>query len=348
MEEKPLISVIIPCYNRAHLIGETLQSLTNQTYSNWECIVVDDHSTDGSHEAVHDFIKKDQRVRWVRRPSEIAKGANSCRNFGMSCSNGDFLIFLDSDDLLAPFCMEQRINVMKKYPEIDFAVFPQLLFSKTPYDNRTLINIFNETCDLERFLCLFREPDIPWINNAPIWRHESLIQKNHLWNEKLPSYQDVAFHLFALLKGFKHLKVDTAPDSFWRIHSQDKIGNTVWASSRIITTFEFWVEVYKYMSEESILTRTRRKSILRNLSTTILFFIQSKQYKKAKALLEKLNKHGIANSEYRFQVNSYIYISILFSEKSMLQKIFLKILRVLYRKNFFEVKKGGFLKHKFN
>ena len=81
-----LISIIIPTYNRSHLLGETLDSVLIQTYRNWECIVVDDGSTDYTPELMEFYIRKDSRFSFYRRPEEKAKGANACRNYGFEKS----------------------------------------------------------------------------------------------------------------------------------------------------------------------------------------------------------------------------------------------------------------------
>src|SRR5688500_14327273 len=75
----PLVSIIIPNFNRVHLIGETLDSLLRQSYSNWEAIVVDDRSTDTSLLVIEEYVKKDSRIRFFIRSRE-PKGAPTCRN----------------------------------------------------------------------------------------------------------------------------------------------------------------------------------------------------------------------------------------------------------------------------
>ena len=96
----PLVSIIIPTYNRAHLIGETLDSVLAQTYTNWECIVVDDGSTDQTDKVMEAYCKKDKRFQYHHRPKDRQKGGNAARNYGFELSKGEYVKFLDSDDLL--------------------------------------------------------------------------------------------------------------------------------------------------------------------------------------------------------------------------------------------------------
>lgn len=95
-----LISIIIPTFNRAHLITQTLQTVSNQSYADWECIIVDDGSTDDTAKIVADFLDKDVRFKYFVRPSHLTKGANSCRNFGFQQAKGSFIQWFDSDDLM--------------------------------------------------------------------------------------------------------------------------------------------------------------------------------------------------------------------------------------------------------
>ena len=95
-----LISILIPTYNRAALIVETLDSIKSQTYNNWECVIVDDGSTDNSREIIDGYCKEDSRFRYYDRPENHIKGANGCRNYAFKMSQGKWIKWLDSDDLL--------------------------------------------------------------------------------------------------------------------------------------------------------------------------------------------------------------------------------------------------------
>lgn len=109
-----LISVIIPSYNRASLIGETIESVINQTYSNWELIIVDDGSTDNSDEVIEEYLKTDNRIKYVRRPSGKPSGGNGARNYGFEIAKGNFIKWLDSDDLLQPNCLEIQLKKIQE------------------------------------------------------------------------------------------------------------------------------------------------------------------------------------------------------------------------------------------
>lgn len=110
---QPKISVIIPAFDREHIIGETLDSILEQSYDNWECLVVDDGSTDNTEKIVRSYCEEDGRIRFFKRPTRRAKGATTCRNIGIEESSGEYFQFLDSDDLIAGNKFEVQIKELK-------------------------------------------------------------------------------------------------------------------------------------------------------------------------------------------------------------------------------------------
>ncbi|WP_460546036.1 glycosyltransferase family 2 protein [Echinicola sediminis] len=114
-DNKPLVSILIPNYNKAPYLRDTLDSVLNQTYQNWECIIVDDRSTDGSWEVLLDYQDKDNRFKIFKRPDHLHKGGNVCRNYAFQLSSGDFIQWLDSDDILDNRKIEAQINDLKQY-----------------------------------------------------------------------------------------------------------------------------------------------------------------------------------------------------------------------------------------
>ncbi|MFY0714759.1 glycosyltransferase family 2 protein [Seonamhaeicola sp. NFXS20] len=93
----PLISIIIPCYNQAEFLDETLQSVLNQTYANWECIIVNDGSTDNSEIIAKKWVAKDKRFKYYYKQNS---GVSSTRNFALDKVKGTYVQFLDADDVI--------------------------------------------------------------------------------------------------------------------------------------------------------------------------------------------------------------------------------------------------------
>src|ERR671912_965329 len=108
-----LVSVVIPCYNQAHFLGEAIESVLSQTYPHFEIVVVDDGSTDNTQEVAARY----PGVRYIRQENQGLAGA---RNAGIRRSNGSYLVFLDADDRLLPEALEVGLEHLNAHPECAF------------------------------------------------------------------------------------------------------------------------------------------------------------------------------------------------------------------------------------
>ena len=107
-----LVSIITPTYNSEEYIFATIQSVQNQTYTNWELLIIDDCSTDKTIEIIFNLIKLDSRIKLVALTEN--KGTGIARNTGVSNSKGSYISFLDSDDLWKPNKLEKQLSFMKE------------------------------------------------------------------------------------------------------------------------------------------------------------------------------------------------------------------------------------------
>ncbi|WP_289663007.1 glycosyltransferase family 2 protein [Flavobacterium panacagri] len=105
-----LISIIVPCFNRANYLSESLQSVIDQTYTNWECIIVNDGSQDETEEIAKKWCDLDSRFLYYSKENG---GASSARNFGISKSSGIYILPLDSDDIIEVSYLEKALNVFE-------------------------------------------------------------------------------------------------------------------------------------------------------------------------------------------------------------------------------------------
>ncbi|WP_418509499.1 glycosyltransferase family 2 protein [Corallibacter sp.] len=112
------VSIIIPTYNRATYIGEALTSIINQTYTHWECLVIDDGSTDNTKTVVSAYQDKDGRIRYTTRPDSYPKGSNGSRNYGLSLTQGQYIAFCDDDDYWLHDKLEKQIPIFQQHPEV--------------------------------------------------------------------------------------------------------------------------------------------------------------------------------------------------------------------------------------
>jgi glycosyltransferase involved in cell wall biosynthesis len=185
MNNQPLVSVIIPTYNRAHLIGQTLDSVLAQTYQNWECIIVDDGSSDHTDEVVGAYVEKDSRFKYYHRPEEHLPGGNGARNYGFKMSQGDYVNWFDSDDLLIKEALDIKISPFKKKSDINYTICGFQVFNKKKiFEAKNVNNFENILSAYLSNLVILNLPTITYKRNS--------IDKI-AFNEKLTRAQDLDF-----------------------------------------------------------------------------------------------------------------------------------------------------------
>ena len=123
MTERPLVTVVLPTYNRAQSIRAALETVLNQTYSNLEIIVVDDGSTDDTEQIVSSL--RDERVVYVKQT--VRTGSAGARNFGISLAKGEFIAFQDSDDLWYGDKLEKQVPLLTSLPKSYGMVYSHMM-----------------------------------------------------------------------------------------------------------------------------------------------------------------------------------------------------------------------------
>jgi len=131
---QPLVSIIVPCFNHGHLLGETLEAVWRQTYRRWECLVVDDGSTDASERVANEFVRRDARFRYVRQANQ---GVSAARNEGLLRATGLLIQFIDADDLLEPEKLDVQVRSLAGAPPRSLA-FCDFRFGHGPGAKDTL------------------------------------------------------------------------------------------------------------------------------------------------------------------------------------------------------------------
>lgn len=174
-----LVSIIVPTYNRADCILETLQSVLEQTHTNWELILVDDGSTDDTLERVTSLFLGDTRLNYIVQPNQ---GVSKARNTGLAAAQGDFIAFLDSDDRWMPWKLTVQLACMHAYPEVgmvwtDMATISPEGVPLSPRHLRSMYSAYRfhrmDTLFSSR-VCLTEVPGMPDAMSTPIndaWFH---------------------------------------------------------------------------------------------------------------------------------------------------------------------------------
>ncbi len=130
----PLISIIVPCYNQAEYLPEALKSVLDQTYQNWECIIVNDGSPDNTEEAALQWVNKDNRIKYFYKENS---GVCDTRNYGVAQAVGKYILPLDGDDKIGPDYLKESIETFEKYPEVKLIYSDTILFGER---NEKIIN----------------------------------------------------------------------------------------------------------------------------------------------------------------------------------------------------------------
>lgn len=202
---QPIVSIITATFNRAHLIPETLRSIQKQTYKNWECLIIDDGSTDQTEKVVESFSKSDPRFKYSKRGNEHLKGLPGCRNDGLEKAMGQFIVFFDDDDIVHPNNLEICISEFNR-SEIDFCRYQREVFKQK------FSMYFNQSMDYQKKnldkTCIPKvvTGQIPFNSCQVMWKRECF--KNHKFNEKLMYAEEWECYLRILSEGCAGVSID--------------------------------------------------------------------------------------------------------------------------------------------
>jgi glycosyltransferase involved in cell wall biosynthesis len=199
-----MISIIMPMFNSSPFILETLQSIQEQSFLDFECIIVDDGSIDDSKKIVQNFLKYDTRFQHFDRPENLKKGASSCRNYGCILASGNFIQFFDSDDIMHPNHLQVKIDAIKQY---DFVVCKLQEF-EGEFDHTFLALPQKTGIEVPKnILEGFVTGNLEMMMVAPLWR-KSVVIKYLPINENLHILEDHEFYARILSKSNKGIFLD--------------------------------------------------------------------------------------------------------------------------------------------
>ena len=214
----PRLSIVMPFFNQKDMVAEMIDSILANDYQDWELLAVDDGSEPETTHFLQKRYEKDRRIKIISRNRE-PKGAQTCRNMGLETARGEYVVFFDSDDIVAPHCLRTRVEQMEKHSELDFMVFRsgtatadggKTLFDPTPTNLTFGYPIGKD--DVEAFSDRFL-PFVVWNN---IYRRQSLLSHGIRWDTRLLSLQDSMFNLQCLLAGLHYDYSPTPPDYGYR------------------------------------------------------------------------------------------------------------------------------------
>ena len=200
-----LVSIIIATFNRANYIGESLNSIINQNYKNWECIIIDDGSTDNTLSIVNYYSKKDTRFRYYKRANQYRKGISGCRNYGINLARGEYYVFFDDDDIAHPENLSITLNYLNNY-RIDFCHYKRVAFNESFDYNFDQISEINFSHVTKENVNKVLNNSIPFNSTSVVWRNYCFL--NIKFNENLDYAEDWECYLKIILSGLKGISLD--------------------------------------------------------------------------------------------------------------------------------------------
>ena len=288
MTKQNLVSIIIPTFNRADLIISTLESVKNQTYDNWECLIIDDNSTDATFDRVAKFTNNDSRFKFIKKASEFKSGASVSRNIGLTLSSGKFIQFLDSDDILAENKIEQQLNILLLNDKFSIVVCKWELFDDTIEE----IKVFKQKSDYMSF-----EKPLDYFNligqHGGFYPPESFLVSKELinfsgyWNENITLNDDGEF-FFRLLSNSKqiifcdqthvyHRRSKLNGDNLSLLNNKSKAKDLInsWRIIEAIFIAKFDNHNSSYINKKKEAVYNEIKKTYRNLISENIFFFKN-------------------------------------------------------------------------
>lgn len=329
MEKEHLVSVIIPVYNREKFIAGCINSVLNQTYKNWELIVVDDRSTDKTTKIIKEYEKKHQKIKYVKNTH--LKGPAGARNQGLEFAKGEYIAFLDSDNEWANFHVKEVVKELKKNPYVDW-IFTDFKVIK---DKKTVIkSIFskfwkrkakfqvkkNKKLNIMKGKNLF---DLA-LNDFPAYFGTSIIKKKVFdkikLDESLYVAEDQLFRKEAVAKGIKLAYLEN-------IHLKSFIHDENISQCNKSKDYKKKIMVYTHLEKHYFklkqrvrLTKKQKKIIKKNLSEIYFWRLAYNTYLKNKNY-KNTNKYFRKGLKLRPLNLIYWKTYIIFKIKNILRKI---------------------------
>ena len=232
MASSPTVTVIVPTYNRAHLVSRAIRSVLAQTFQDWELEVVDDGSTDNTSTVVEAF--RDDRIHYLKL--EVNRGAPAARNTGLRAARGAYLAFLDDDDVWLPMKLERQVEALQTtiLPNVGAVHCGVLLFSDQGERQLDLDGIRGDI--YEQVLAR----SLPIGVGSSLVVRRAVLEAGILFDEALPDFGDWDY----LLRVSRQYQVEYVPEPLVRLRPGLSNGAHVFQRSNVLRGWEMVLEKY--------------------------------------------------------------------------------------------------------
>jgi glycosyltransferase EpsH len=304
------VSIIVPVYNVEKYIADCFCSIANQTYKNIEAIFVDDCSTDNSYKILSRLKErqKDGEIQYKIIRREKNGGVNISRNIGIAEARGKYLFFIDSDDVIAPNCIERLLNFAEKYPNAEIiqgnhSSFNEDIFNKFFHSDMTKENwnivyeniSFNYKQKDAQEIITGSEIIKLWLYNlqfyesiallgvwATLYKTDFLKEKNIYFSDDLPTVEDVYFR-YLCFKNATQIVIDHYPIYFYRSRN-DSLSS---AQDQQYRRKECWAICLEKMLLDADKEQEYSQLLLRFCFAWAKFWAQDLKTEKEKSLISK-------------------------------------------------------------
>jgi glycosyltransferase involved in cell wall biosynthesis len=302
---KGLVSIIIPIFNREKLLHDTLKSIILQSYTNWECLVVDDESTDNTFEVAFRYSLVDSRIKVFKRPRLLVKGANSCRNYGYQISSGEFIHWFDSDDIMDVFMLEKKINSLINCNSDILVCRASFFMNNIKEGFLEIYSPIKPTTDNPAFELILSKISIQ--TSQILFRRDIFKNLNPIFNEKLQRNQETELLIKLFLHDFKFIFLNESL-VYIRKHSNSITENysNLSLNDKITLDIDAYISMYFEFKKRNKLTKEVDNFFQ-------LYFIKC---------LKKMNYKSIKYFNLFFFGNFYsIFPSLYFSIRILFYKV---------------------------
>lgn len=291
----PTVTIIMATYNRAHFIVETLNSINQQTFSDWECLIIDDGGTDTTQEVITPILEKDKRFQFFKRPDNYLKGLSGSRNYGLDLAKGDYIVFFDDDDLVDENLLKTALKAIDEH-NVTFCHYQKRSFEEgrmiSNLESNSEISFLISKDNLEDIL----QQKIGLASCTVLWKSSCFgdvqFSENLLYAEEWECYSRI------ILNNFNGISI---PDILYfnRKHPESNTGEFYRNDTlRRASKAEAILLVLQNLKEKQLLS----KSILR------YFITMSSDFKEFDLFANIINLLGIKNAaKWKWQ---FFYLSI--------------------------------------
>ncbi len=210
----PVVTVIIPCYNQAPYLPHSIASLQNQTVGEWECIIVDDGSTDNSASIIREYTRQDKRIRLIQKENG---GSATARNLGLKEAKGEFVLFLDADDMLDTGKLKMQVALMRE-KGVDMSYSAFCFINEDGVKSKVRYAALNARTILTRWGLGSSIPPHAFMYKT------SFLQSNHITFDEACRYREDWNFLIECFAA--HPTMATMPEYCGAFYFQNKVGKT--------------------------------------------------------------------------------------------------------------------------